>query len=673
MGHPDTPPSARRRVRSTWCSGRAAACVRAASARWGASRARSSGGCPCATRPRPIERSSPAPSTGSPLRDRRRPAPRADRRGGHPARARPPGLVRRRAPRRTPRPGRPPGVDHRLGGAPGRGQPLDDVGLPRPQRRRPRERARRLLRPRHRGGALRHRRHAGPARAPGYDPGVRARRPAPRPHGCGHGVDGVGGREPDGGTDDRASPARRGQVPSGRQLVLRQRRRDPRSSSRPSSPPPAPPARRCASSRACAAFTDEEGASRLGRLPGVGLEPAEVRRVLDAPRPVEAGIRRTVEEARSLLSIDGVDGVDLSGPGSTGAPPTAWRSCGRSPNASASSRRSSMPPLDPGHQNEFGTVASWTAEELASLDAASLIAGACRGSASPASAGLAGRMPRPAGRPPPARRRRRPRRAGRVGRRALRGRAHDHRADARGVEGREPALRAPRGGGVGHPPPPPHRVDRFRMGARRARHAARAPPGPVRGPARAPVGRAARPPGLRGHGTARPRPGAVGEPLPVDRRAAGRRRRVGVRGDRPGGRLLTPAGAARLEGPPDRVQSRLATAHGDDPATTTPPSRPAVPRRCSTPATSGPCSCTSSASGTRRPPHVRDVGPRRSRRPRPRRTFPSRTSTPSPRSRADSSARSRAPAARRRSRPATSGTSASVVDSTRPTSRACVG
>src|SRR4051812_30084406 len=43
-----------------------------------------------------------------------------------------------------------------------------------------------------------------------------------------------------------------------------------------------------------------------------------------------------------------------------------------------------MPPLDPRHQSEFGTVASWTADELASLDADSLIAAACRGSASPA-------------------------------------------------------------------------------------------------------------------------------------------------------------------------------------------------------------------------------------------------------------------------------------------------
>jgi methylenetetrahydrofolate reductase (NADPH) len=66
-----------------------------------------------------------------------------------------------------------------------------------------------------------------------------------------------------------------------------------------------------------AAFTDEEGATRLARLPGVGLDRDEVRRVLDAPRPVEAGIDRTVAEARALLQVDGVDGIDLSGPAAT--------------------------------------------------------------------------------------------------------------------------------------------------------------------------------------------------------------------------------------------------------------------------------------------------------------------------------------------------------------------
>jgi len=41
------------------------------------------------------------------------------------------------------------------------------------------------------------------------------------------------------------------------------------------------------------------------------------------------------------------------------------------------------PPLDPAHRSEFGTVASWTAEVLASMDEVSQVAGASRGSASP--------------------------------------------------------------------------------------------------------------------------------------------------------------------------------------------------------------------------------------------------------------------------------------------------
>jgi 5,10-methylenetetrahydrofolate reductase len=64
-------------------------------------------------------------------------------------------------------------------------------------------------------------------------------------------------------------------------------------------------------------FTDAPGAVRLGRLPGVGLDEEAVRRVLGAPRPVDAGIEHAVEQARAFLAVDGVCGVDLSGPGST--------------------------------------------------------------------------------------------------------------------------------------------------------------------------------------------------------------------------------------------------------------------------------------------------------------------------------------------------------------------
>lgn len=67
-------------------------------------------------------------------------------------------------------------------------------------------------------------------------------------------------------------------------------------------------------------FTDEEGAKRLSRLPGVVLDEAEVDAVLRAPSPVEAGIERAVAQARHFLAVDGVEGVDLSGPAATTSP-----------------------------------------------------------------------------------------------------------------------------------------------------------------------------------------------------------------------------------------------------------------------------------------------------------------------------------------------------------------
>ena len=64
---------------------------------------------------------------------------------------------------------------------------------------------------------------------------------------------------------------------------------------------------------AVAVYTDPVAATVLSALPGLELDPAAVQRVLDAPDPVEAGLTAAVAEARELLAIPGVVGVNLSG------------------------------------------------------------------------------------------------------------------------------------------------------------------------------------------------------------------------------------------------------------------------------------------------------------------------------------------------------------------------
>ena len=64
---------------------------------------------------------------------------------------------------------------------------------------------------------------------------------------------------------------------------------------------------------AVAIFTDPASASALSGLPGLALDPGEVRAVLDDPDPVEAGIAAAARQARALLAIPGVAGVNLSG------------------------------------------------------------------------------------------------------------------------------------------------------------------------------------------------------------------------------------------------------------------------------------------------------------------------------------------------------------------------
>jgi 5,10-methylenetetrahydrofolate reductase len=64
---------------------------------------------------------------------------------------------------------------------------------------------------------------------------------------------------------------------------------------------------------AVAVFTDTVSAAVLQGLPGLELDQAATERVLGAPDPVAAGIAEAVAEARALLAIEGVEGVNVSG------------------------------------------------------------------------------------------------------------------------------------------------------------------------------------------------------------------------------------------------------------------------------------------------------------------------------------------------------------------------
>ena len=61
---------------------------------------------------------------------------------------------------------------------------------------------------------------------------------------------------------------------------------------------------------AVAVFTDSVSAAVLQGLPGLELDQAVAEQVLGAADPVTAGIAAAVDEARALLAIDGVAGVD---------------------------------------------------------------------------------------------------------------------------------------------------------------------------------------------------------------------------------------------------------------------------------------------------------------------------------------------------------------------------
>jgi methylenetetrahydrofolate reductase (NADPH) len=60
-------------------------------------------------------------------------------------------------------------------------------------------------------------------------------------------------------------------------------------------------------------YTDEESAAALTALPGLELDPAAVRGVLAQPDPVAAGITAAARQARTLLGLPGVVGVNISG------------------------------------------------------------------------------------------------------------------------------------------------------------------------------------------------------------------------------------------------------------------------------------------------------------------------------------------------------------------------
>jgi methylenetetrahydrofolate reductase (NADPH) len=64
---------------------------------------------------------------------------------------------------------------------------------------------------------------------------------------------------------------------------------------------------------AVALITDARSADVLSALPGLELDPAAVRQVLGDPDPVEAGLAAAADEARALLRLPGVVGVNISG------------------------------------------------------------------------------------------------------------------------------------------------------------------------------------------------------------------------------------------------------------------------------------------------------------------------------------------------------------------------
>lgn len=67
-----------------------------------------------------------------------------------------------------------------------------------------------------------------------------------------------------------------------------------------------------------AVFTDRPSAAVLDAFPGLELDAEMVATVLGDPDPVSAGIDAAVDQARAMLAIDGVVGVNLSGSATAG-------------------------------------------------------------------------------------------------------------------------------------------------------------------------------------------------------------------------------------------------------------------------------------------------------------------------------------------------------------------
>ncbi len=129
---------------------------------------------------------------------------------------------------------------------------------------------------------------------------------------------------------------------------------------------------------AVAVYTDPRSAAALQSLPGLDLDPATVAEVLADADPVEAGIGAAVAEARALLAIDGVAGVNLSGLASD-----------RGYEAAAEikaevARRIREVCVTDAMDAEFDTVAEWTADAALRLGPEHHLPAACRGSGSPA-------------------------------------------------------------------------------------------------------------------------------------------------------------------------------------------------------------------------------------------------------------------------------------------------
>ncbi len=128
-----------------------------------------------------------------------------------------------------------------------------------------------------------------------------------------------------------------------------------------------------------AVFTDAPSAAVLTALPGLEIDPTAVAEVIEAADPVQAGIEHAVREARQLLAVPGVAGVNLSGMASARGVQVAAEiqaEIGRRVRSEQRAVNASM-------QAEFDTVAGWTADVALDLGPDHHLPAACRGSGRP--------------------------------------------------------------------------------------------------------------------------------------------------------------------------------------------------------------------------------------------------------------------------------------------------